>query len=473
MVEARRVGDRALALRRGPRHRHQPRAAARPQRAARQRRRMVDVAVSRMMGLVVVARLASRHGVKVELRPAADRGTVADVDLPTSVLVPRALAGRQQQPPALPAAGPQHGRGRPRPAFGAPARAGAAARPPQRVRQPGHRCGGRPFDPAPRNGAGTPANAGATVDAGLVRPDRRADDGGQRRRRLRARGRPTASRSTRCRSGAARRRAARPPVSSRASRGSCRAARRPGRTAAPPVSAQPRRVRRLRVAGRRPADSGQPGSGAPAPARRSSAAPASGQPYAGPPVSASPVSATPSPGSRTGAAGRPASRSAAHAAGRAADPRRRRPRAGTAGLAAGAGPGPGREPRRCRAARRRAGHDDRAAPGAPPGERRPRAQRRSGDAAAAARRLRPADAEPPGPQQPQAQNRQRYADETMELPIFRELESAWFRTRRPGPEEAAGSRTGRPANGGATRPSSSPTGRRRRSGRPDTARDDR
>ena len=35
---------------------------------------MVDVAVSRMMGLVVVARLAARHGVKVELRPALDRG---------------------------------------------------------------------------------------------------------------------------------------------------------------------------------------------------------------------------------------------------------------------------------------------------------------------------------------------------------------------------------------------------------------
>ncbi|WP_441338513.1 hypothetical protein [Micromonospora sp. NBS 11-29] len=37
----------------------------------------------------------------------------------------------------------------------------------------------------------------------------------------------------------------------------------------------------------------------------------------------------------------------------------------------------------------------------------------------------------------------------MELPIFRELESAWFRTRRPGPEEAAATPTG-PANGTAT-----------------------
>jgi len=63
---------------------------------------MVDVAVSRMMGLVVVARLAARHGIKVELRPANDRGTVADVLLPTTVLVPRALSGRNTAPSALP-----------------------------------------------------------------------------------------------------------------------------------------------------------------------------------------------------------------------------------------------------------------------------------------------------------------------------------------------------------------------------------
>ncbi|SCL36221.1 hypothetical protein GA0074692_4296 [Micromonospora pallida] len=37
-----------------------------------------------------------------------------------------------------------------------------------------------------------------------------------------------------------------------------------------------------------------------------------------------------------------------------------------------------------------------------------------------------------------APDQQRYADETMELPIFRELESAWFRTRRPVNDETAG-----------------------------------
>ncbi|MDY7084610.1 MAG: sensor histidine kinase [Actinomycetota bacterium] len=61
---------------------------------------MVDVAVSRMMGLVVVARLANRHGVKVELRPADnERGTVAEVGLPISVLTggqPAVGAGRMQ-----------------------------------------------------------------------------------------------------------------------------------------------------------------------------------------------------------------------------------------------------------------------------------------------------------------------------------------------------------------------------------------
>ena len=98
VVEARRVGDRAVLYveDRG--------IGVSPDQLADLNERlatppMVDVTVSRMMGLVVVARLAARHGVRVELRPAAERGTIADVTLPTSVLVPRALAGRLQQPP--------------------------------------------------------------------------------------------------------------------------------------------------------------------------------------------------------------------------------------------------------------------------------------------------------------------------------------------------------------------------------------
>jgi len=104
-VEARRVGDRSVLQveDRG--------IGMSPDQYAELNERlatppMVDVAVSRMMGLVVVARLAARHGVKVELRPAQDRGTVADVLLPSGVLVPRALAGRTQAPTGFPATRP-------------------------------------------------------------------------------------------------------------------------------------------------------------------------------------------------------------------------------------------------------------------------------------------------------------------------------------------------------------------------------
>ncbi|BCB85288.1 hypothetical protein Psuf_026010 [Phytohabitans suffuscus] len=152
MVEARRVGDRAvlyvedrgIGITPDQMHDLNERLATPP---------MVDVAVSRMMGLVVVARLAARHGVKVELRPATERGTVADVTLPTSVLVPRALSGRNEpgaspfqptmvppatQPPPPPPQ-PVH-----RPPVGATPLAlesGPTSAPP-----------GRPFDPAPLNG---------------------------------------------------------------------------------------------------------------------------------------------------------------------------------------------------------------------------------------------------------------------------------------------------------------------------------
>ncbi|GLZ81020.1 histidine kinase [Actinorhabdospora filicis] len=47
---------------------------------------LVDLAASRMMGLVVVGRLAVRHGVRVTLHPGELGGTVAEVALPDAIL---------------------------------------------------------------------------------------------------------------------------------------------------------------------------------------------------------------------------------------------------------------------------------------------------------------------------------------------------------------------------------------------------
>jgi hypothetical protein len=54
----------------------------------------IDLASSRMMGLVVVARLAKRHEVHVELRPGEHRGTVAEVILGDAVLTEPKLPER-------------------------------------------------------------------------------------------------------------------------------------------------------------------------------------------------------------------------------------------------------------------------------------------------------------------------------------------------------------------------------------------
>jgi hypothetical protein len=48
---------------------------------------VVDVAVSRRMGLFVVARLAARHGIRVRLRPAATGGLIALVWLPDEAIM--------------------------------------------------------------------------------------------------------------------------------------------------------------------------------------------------------------------------------------------------------------------------------------------------------------------------------------------------------------------------------------------------
>ena len=148
MVEARRVGDRAvlyvedrgIGITPDQMHDLNERLATPP---------LVDVAVSRMMGLVVVARLAARHGVKVELRPASERGTVADVTLPTSVLVPRALSGRNE-PGAM---GLPEFQGSPHTAPPTPMQRPPVGLTPLALESgPPSAPPGRPFDPAPLNG---------------------------------------------------------------------------------------------------------------------------------------------------------------------------------------------------------------------------------------------------------------------------------------------------------------------------------
>jgi signal transduction histidine kinase len=69
---------------------------------------VVDVAVSRRMGLFVVARLAARHGIRVRLRPGSVDGLVALVWLPDEVLTQEAVAAPPQprHPPAAAAAAP-------------------------------------------------------------------------------------------------------------------------------------------------------------------------------------------------------------------------------------------------------------------------------------------------------------------------------------------------------------------------------
>ncbi|MGN9906185.1 nitrate- and nitrite sensing domain-containing protein [Phytohabitans sp. LJ34] len=56
----------------------------------------VDVAAFRLMGLAVVGRLASRYGIRVELRPNVEGGTVAQVTLPSGIVVLPAPRTREQ-----------------------------------------------------------------------------------------------------------------------------------------------------------------------------------------------------------------------------------------------------------------------------------------------------------------------------------------------------------------------------------------
>ncbi|HEX5597199.1 MAG TPA: nitrate- and nitrite sensing domain-containing protein [Micromonosporaceae bacterium] len=56
----------------------------------------MDVAAFRLMGLAVVSRLASRYGIRVELRRNPEGGTVAQVTLPSSIVVLPRSRGREQ-----------------------------------------------------------------------------------------------------------------------------------------------------------------------------------------------------------------------------------------------------------------------------------------------------------------------------------------------------------------------------------------
>ncbi|MBM2622187.1 sensor histidine kinase [Actinoplanes sp. LDG1-06] len=155
IVEARRLGDgalltvedRGIGISREQLHELNDRLANPP---------MVDVAVSRMMGLVVVARLANRHAVKVELRPADnERGTVAEVGLPLSV-----LTGGQGQPAV--------GGGRMQVGAGYDEQ-GRPGMPEPLALESGGRGGyptGRPFDPnPPMNNGGMLGTNGRSVPA--------------------------------------------------------------------------------------------------------------------------------------------------------------------------------------------------------------------------------------------------------------------------------------------------------------------
>jgi signal transduction histidine kinase len=70
---------------------------------------LVGLALARALGLHVVASLAARHGISVELRAGAPLGLVALVTLPHSVLEPRVVVGPPPAPPQAPVYAPEMG----------------------------------------------------------------------------------------------------------------------------------------------------------------------------------------------------------------------------------------------------------------------------------------------------------------------------------------------------------------------------
>ncbi len=448
VVEARRVGDRAVLLV------EDHGIGISPEQLAELNERlanppMVDVAVSRMMGLVVVARLAARHGVKVELRTARERGTIADVTLPASVLVPRALAGRTTA--GMPTAGMPTG---PRDGFG-----------PYDPRDPRDPRDQRSQPPAPRSPLGAPlalesgpnGRGGGAFGGGLFNNgDRHSGFSGLNNGGSGQPGYSNGSPPSGDPSGPSRGLPAwsdltgvnghgpRPPS------GLCRpaAAAAHGRQL---VGRQPhQRIRHARRA-RRP----DPAAAPRGPAGRPDAPPLpgrvpgqSGHPGQFGPVGAPDQGLNQGPG-QPGQSARRSVRRPVPAASRPpvvlrSDPAsRRRGRRPPPRLARSPGKAPGPASVRVPLRRRGPHRTPASLPVRPPTARttRPRSRRCVWPGS------RAADSEPG---YDNVESRARFVDETMELPIYEELESLWFRTKKPYHDEPPTPRTpmGQPAPNG-------------------------
>ncbi|GAA3770090.1 hypothetical protein GCM10022225_66200 [Plantactinospora mayteni] len=394
MVEARRVGDRAtlfvedrgIGISAEQLQDLNERLATPP---------AVDVTVSRMMGLVVVARLASRHGVKVDLRPGPDRGTVADVTLPTSMLIPRALSGRQQ-PGGFPLAPEPTAR----PAMGAPL---ALESGPATAPAPGFGGGDRApafggdrspsfgGDRSPSFGGGSPGFGGDRNRDGapLGRPyEPAANGGGQSSAPSQPRDMPAWSDLTGARAG----RNGNDPFTPRIPNGhDIEPLPQRRATEQDPGGLSPTETMSGFIPRQRPATPDPQPNGLTAlpPVSAPPVPPVSAPPAGQPPVSAPPFGLTPSPATQPPAP--------------AVNAPPAWPPVNAPDREAAAPPVP-----------------ERLAAALDMTAELPRMARPPATDAAASTEARP-----------------KFADETMELPIFRELESAWFRTRRK-PEETGG-----------------------------------
>jgi signal transduction histidine kinase len=404
---------------------------------------MVDVAVSRMMGLVVVARLANRHGVKVELRPSdSERGTVADVGLPSAVLVVSSAANRL--PSSAMSNFPASEQQQSRPSFPEPLALESGR---------GGYPGGRPFDPNP------PMPNGGMLGAGVGRSVPSWSDltgapgnGGFTNGGFSNGGFPDGVNGSNGSGGAngfhgPRSNEVIPPLpqgpqdfgdglpqrrngdtyrpdGDTGGFGGDQQRQLPGNSVPPPVSAPP--VPPPVSAPPMPYGGGRPGS----------------QPVSGPPVSAPPVASAP-PSSAPPAwppvserdAGAPSvpERLAAALDMTAEIPRYRPDRTGSqpqVARPAGAQGQPSATPMQMPPP----SDAQRAAAAAAAAHEMAEVQAAEAQATAAAQI---AAAQAAARQRASGDSDTRFADETMELPIFRELESAWFTTAKPAPAPAA------------------------------------